>query len=129
MERAFRFCGIGMRSRSFVGAYSYRRTGIHFAGICAKMGRFRLLKRVNRMSLATLERTHTIPQTGHEARLMIRRNEYPGPTSGLAPGYVQGNLAILPNSLASDFLRFCQLNPKPCPLLATSAPGDPRLPS
>ncbi len=82
-----------------------------------------------RMSLATLERPRSIPQTGREARLMIRRNEHLGPTSGLAPGYVQGNLAILPNALASDFLRFCQLNPKPCPLLAASAPGDPRLPS
>jgi uncharacterized protein YcsI (UPF0317 family) len=81
------------------------------------------------MSLATLERPRTTPQTGHEARLMIRRNEHAGPTSGLAPGYVQGNLAILPNALASDFLRFCQLNPKPCPLLAAGAPGDPRLPS
>src|SRR5262249_47793319 len=82
------------------------------------------------MSLATLERpSRTVPQTGHEARLMIRRNEHPGPTSGLAPGYVQGNLAILPSALAGDFLRFCQLNPKPCPLLAASAPGDPHLPS
>ena len=52
-----------------------------------------------------------------------------GATSGLAPGYVQGNLAILPGALAGDFLRFCQLNPKPCPLLASSAPGDSRLPS
>ncbi len=37
-----------------------------------------------------------------------------GPTAGLAPGFVQGNLAILPAPLASDFLRFCQFNPKPC---------------
>jgi hypothetical protein len=41
---------------------------------------------------------------------------------------VQGNLAILPQALATDFLRFCQLNPKPCPLIGTSAPGDPRVP-
>ena len=47
----------------------------------------------------------------------------------MAPGYVQGNLAILPNALASDFMRFCQLNPKPCPLLAAGAPGDPCLPT
>src|ERR1700686_1303515 len=69
------------------------------------------------------------PQTGEAARRAIRRGRWTGPTSGLAPGYVQGNLAILPNALASDFLRFCQLNPKPCPLLAASAPGDPRLPA
>src|ERR1700739_203638 len=82
------------------------------------------------MSLASLDRRpRALPQTGHEARLLIRRNEHPGPTSGLAPGYVQGNLAILPDALASDFLRFCQLNPKPCPLLAASNPGDVRLPT
>jgi uncharacterized protein YcsI (UPF0317 family) len=82
------------------------------------------------MSLASIARDPAgVPQTGHEARLAIRRGEWSGPTSGLAPGFVQGNLAILPNALAGDFMRFCQLNPKPCPLLAVGAPGDWRLPS
>lgn len=67
--------------------------------------------------------------SGHAARLKIRHSEHRGPTSGLAPGYVQGNLAILPNSLAADFLRFCQLNPKSCPLIGNSTPGDWRMPS
>jgi len=66
--------------------------------------------------------------TGLTARLSIRGGAYRGPTSGLANGYVQGNLAILPERLAGDFLRFCQLNPKPCPLIGTSAPGDWRVP-
>src|SRR6202521_5912410 len=70
-----------------------------------------------------------VPKTGHEARLAIRRREWTGQTAGLAPGYVQGNLAILPNALAADFLRFCQLNPKPCPLIGSSAPGDWRVPA
>ena len=48
---------------------------------------------------------------------------------GLHPGFVQGNLAILPKALAADFLRFCQLNPKPCPLIGSSAPGDWRVPA
>jgi uncharacterized protein YcsI (UPF0317 family) len=64
-----------------------------------------------------------------DVRLRIRRGEYRGQTAGLAPGFVQGNLAILPGDLASDFLRFCQLNPKPCPLLASSDAGNPRLPA
>lgn len=68
------------------------------------------------------------PDSGWAARLAIRSGSHRGPTSGLAPGYVQGNLAILPKELASDFLRFCQLNPKPCPLIGTSAPGDWRVP-
>jgi uncharacterized protein YcsI (UPF0317 family) len=62
-------------------------------------------------------------------RQRIRRGEIAGHTSGLAPGCVQGNVAILPQALAGDFLRFCQLNPKPCPVLAVGAPGDPSLPT
>jgi uncharacterized protein YcsI (UPF0317 family) len=80
-------------------------------------------------AVAATQENATTPQTGRDARLMIRRGEYSGSTSGLAPGHVQGNLAILPAALAGDFLRFCQLNPKPCPLLAVSAPGDPALPT
>jgi uncharacterized protein YcsI (UPF0317 family) len=67
--------------------------------------------------------------TGRAARLAIRRNQHAGPTSGLAPGFVQANLAILPQALAQEFLQFCRLNPKPCPLIGVSAPGDPRVPA
>jgi uncharacterized protein YcsI (UPF0317 family) len=68
-------------------------------------------------------------QTGLEARRFLRTGAYTGPTSGMAPGYVQGNLAILPESYAAHFLRFCQLNPKPCPLIGMSpSPGNPRVP-
>ena len=60
----------------------------------------------------------------------IRRAEHTGNTSGYAPGHVQCNIVILPAEQANDFLRFCQLNPKPCPLIAASnAPGDHSLPS
>jgi uncharacterized protein YcsI (UPF0317 family) len=67
--------------------------------------------------------------TGLAARLLARNGGYAGPTSGFAPGYVQGNLAILPRVLAADFLRFCQLNPKPCPLVGVTGPGEPRVPA
>jgi len=63
------------------------------------------------------------------ARRAIRTGAYAGQTSGIAPGYVQGNLCILPREYADDFRAFCERNPKPCPVLAESAPGDPRLPS
>ncbi|MCL2891668.1 putative hydro-lyase [Brenneria tiliae] len=63
-----------------------------------------------------------------EARLRIRSGGHTGHTGGLAPGYVQGNIAILPASCAADFLRFCQRNPQACPLLAVSEPGEPILP-
>ena len=62
-------------------------------------------------------------------RRLIRRGEIAGHTSGLAERHVQGNLVILPKALADDFLRYCQRNPKPCPVLAVSEPGDPALPS
>ncbi len=32
---------------------------------------------------------------------------------------------IVPESYAEAFLRFCERNPKPCPLLDVTAPGDP----
>src|ERR1700755_933549 len=68
-------------------------------------------------------------ETGRDARRRIRNGgSNLAPTSGMAPGFVQGNLAILPKALAGDFLRFCQLNPKPCPLIGASAPGDCRVP-
>jgi len=62
-------------------------------------------------------------------RARIRAGEWTGSTSGMAPAAVQGNVTILPREFASDFMRFCQLNPKPCPLLAVSEAGDPALPT
>lgn len=67
--------------------------------------------------------------TGEAARRLFREGVYRSFTHGFAPGYVQANLAVLPKALASDFLRFCQLNPKPCPLVGMSpTPGDPSMP-
>jgi uncharacterized protein YcsI (UPF0317 family) len=67
--------------------------------------------------------------TGGDVRRECRSERLRGPTAGLAPGYVQGNLAILPRDWAGDFLRFCHANPKPCPLLAVSEAGSPVLPA
>jgi len=67
--------------------------------------------------------------TGLDVRLAARSGALDAPTSGLAPGFVQGNLAILPHEYAEDFLRFCQANPKPCPLLGVSEAGDPAIPA
>jgi len=68
-------------------------------------------------------------RTGLAARQLFRAGTYTGVTHGFAPGYVQGNLAVLPAALAADFLRFCQLNPKPCPLIGMSPrPGSTAVP-
>jgi uncharacterized protein YcsI (UPF0317 family) len=61
-------------------------------------------------------------------RHAVRTGRFRGQTAGQAPGFVQGNLAILPRDFAADFLRFCQLNPKPCPVIGIGEPGDPALP-
>jgi uncharacterized protein YcsI (UPF0317 family) len=58
-------------------------------------------------------------------RQRIRRGDMRDNTSGYAPGYVQCNIVILPANWAADFLKFCQLNPKPCPLVAMAGqPGE-----
>ena len=67
--------------------------------------------------------TPTLTKTPREVREEIRAGRWRGVTSGVAPGYVQANVAILPNDLAFDFLLFCQRNPKPCPLLEVIEPG------
>ncbi len=58
-----------------------------------------------------------------QIRLLIRRGKWNKPTAGLAMGFAQANLVILPQKYAFDFLLFCQRNPKPCPLLEVLEPG------
>ncbi len=63
--------------------------------------------------------------SGKRVREAARAGELIGPTPGLAMGYMQANLVIVPKDWAFDFLLFCQRNPKPCPLLDVTEPGDP----
>ncbi|MEH6581777.1 MAG: putative hydro-lyase [Halioglobus sp.] len=70
-----------------------------------------------------------VPLSPQALRENIRAGKHTGNTSGYGPGYVQCNIVILPQEQANDFLRFCQLNPKPCPLIAAAnTPGDVSLP-
>jgi uncharacterized protein YcsI (UPF0317 family) len=69
--------------------------------------------------------TQLASATGAEVRRQIRKGAWTGPTPGLALGYVQANLVVVPRGLAFDFLLFCQRNPKPCPLLDVTEPGSP----
>ena len=62
--------------------------------------------------------------TGAEVRKACRLGDLTGPTPGLALGFVQANLVVLPKDWAFDFLLFCQRNPKPCPLLDVTDNGD-----
>ena len=65
---------------------------------------------------------------GAALRARMRSGEISGNTSGLAADLVQGNLVVLPQADAADFLLYCQRNPRPCPLLAVGNPGDPTVP-
>ncbi|MBN15582.1 MAG: hypothetical protein CMJ15_10240 [Pelagibacterium sp.] len=67
--------------------------------------------------------------TGAALRAACRAGLWDRPTSGLAQGFQQGNIVILPRALADDFLRYCTRNPKPAPILGVSEPGDPSLPT
>jgi uncharacterized protein YcsI (UPF0317 family) len=84
------------------------------------------------MNTSPIDRADTGPGPARiRAREMIqsiRRGDFQGQTAGATPGIVQGNVAILPADWAEDFVRFCRLNPKPCPLIGLGEPGDPRLP-
>ena len=63
--------------------------------------------------------------TPAEVRALIRREEITGPTAGMCGGYAQANLVILSERYAKDFEAFTAKNPKPCPVLEITKPGDP----
>ncbi len=60
-----------------------------------------------------------------DVRSQIRAGSYCNHTSGLADGFLQANLVILEQQYAYDFIKFCQRNPKPCPLVGITDIGTP----
>jgi uncharacterized protein YcsI (UPF0317 family) len=70
-------------------------------------------------------------ETGADARALSRGAELPPftQTTSMALGFMQGSPVIIPGDLAVDFAASCQRNPKPCPQVASSNPGDPSLPT
>ncbi len=60
-------------------------------------------------------------------RSAIRSGCYEGQTASLGNGYLQANLVIIPEKYSLDFMRYCQRNPKPCPLIAVSDTGNPMM--
>jgi uncharacterized protein YcsI (UPF0317 family) len=55
----------------------------------------------------------------------IRAGRVTGTSRGLAPGFVQCNLAIMAKAHAFDFMLYCQRNQRACPVLEVTNPGDP----
>ena len=66
-------------------------------------------------------------QCTQDVRAQIRACLYDGHTAGLGKNMLQANLAILPAAHALDFMRYCQRNPKPCPLVGVSDTGNPMM--
>lgn len=58
-------------------------------------------------------------------RQRIREGAHCCHTSGCAAGFVQANFVALPLVHAFHFLKFCLANPRACPLLDVTDPGDP----
>lgn len=63
----------------------------------------------------------------HALRQEIRQGRHDGLTSGLAPGYLQGNVVIIPADAADEFEAFCRANPQSLPLTERGRPGNPFL--
>jgi uncharacterized protein YcsI (UPF0317 family) len=58
-------------------------------------------------------------------RDLVRADKFTSPTTGLAAGFVQTNVVILPADAAAEFAEFCRMNDRPCPLVAQTEPGNP----
>jgi uncharacterized protein YcsI (UPF0317 family) len=68
--------------------------------------------------------TNPVLLSPEQARQMIREQRWTKPTAGMAKGYIQANLAVLPKEYAFDFLLFCNRNPKACPIIDVVEPGE-----
>ena len=84
-------------------------------------GRANQRSRRHRVSRASLDTDAELESYRERVRAGVFRRT----TSGVAPGLVQANVVILPSALASDFRAFCERNPRPCPLLDETEPGEP----
>jgi uncharacterized protein YcsI (UPF0317 family) len=63
--------------------------------------------------------------SGPEARARIRAGLWRRPTAGVADGWVQANLVVVPSAYSAEFREFCTRNPQPCPLLDETLRGSP----
>ncbi|MBA2304988.1 MAG: putative hydro-lyase [Acidobacteria bacterium] len=72
----------------------------------------------------TASRASLAGLTPGQLRSMFANDGWDGDTCGLALGYEQANLVVLPKNDAYDFLLFCMRNPKPCPILEVLDVGD-----
>ena len=58
-------------------------------------------------------------------RQMTRKGEWTDQTDDVCNGYAQANLVSIPKDYAFEFLLFCNRNPRPCPIVDVTEPGNP----
>ncbi len=68
-------------------------------------------------------------QSPAAARALAASGALADTTTGLAPGFVQGNIVILPAEFATSFETFCRANAQACPLIHVGTPGNAALAS
>ena len=73
----------------------------------------------------TFEEMQRLPV--EQARSAIRSERYTGHTASIGLENLQGNVVVMSTDYALDFFRFCQRNPKPCPLVGVSDTGNPMM--
>ena len=109
-----------MKRTTDVGEHMARRQFLLRAGTSAVAPM--AVVTANACSEEPLERSQFM--TGIQVRNACRRGIWKEQTSGMAAGFAQANLVVLPRKFAYDFLLFCRRNPKPCPLLDVTEPGE-----
>src|SRR5262249_12318322 len=92
--------------------------------LAARGGQRKTLCRPTMGAAGKLDPVALATVSASELRGAIRRGEWTGPTAGLARGFVQANLVVLPAAVALSFAEFCRLNDRACPLLEQTGPGD-----
>jgi uncharacterized protein YcsI (UPF0317 family) len=82
-----------------------------------------------------MDRTATLAESGtidladpRAVRLAIRAGTFRDFTNLVAPGFVQGNLVIVPQAHADQFEGYCRANAQALPIIGRSAPGSPHIP-
>jgi uncharacterized protein YcsI (UPF0317 family) len=68
-----------------------------------------------------------VPESPAALRRRFAGGDSPATTAGLARGFVQANLAVVPRDVADEFLAWCMANPKPCPVLGVGGRSIPEL--
>lgn len=64
------------------------------------------------------------PHEAQRLRALIRQGQLSSSSRGMALGFLQCNLAILPQQQAADFWDYCQRNARACPVLELTQPGQ-----